>query len=393
MGAIGQCCCYGCELGTDDFNRADSNPVSGSWHEFSGNWAISGNKLTDNGGAGVLATTICHPTLFDKGAWIAEFDLVECRTKSTFIVGAGNPGSSPYRVTFEFSGMDTGAAKIRLTIDGDETVYEDYNWPGGYSSNDTVSVYVCYEPGAKISSFIEGGGFVGIYACCNSSTGANCFSVGGVNVGGFFFVQGSFDNWVYTTNHLDDSECDICGCLCLKAYYPDDRYEPIDYGCFPKVLKAIFQLVTTPVPGLTCFLDDFEVDLPQVDFGRNLWRSEDVICGGLRMNLTARCVTYEDAETGMNWRTLRLELLHFDGVRRFYWTDLNTDIGDTELLKWPDFELSTCNPLSLVYKSGVPTISATSAYPPGSGWYVECCTPDVSGSQPEVKYHITVVPA
>lgn len=387
------CCCKGCELGDDDFNRADENPVTGSWYEISGNWAISGNKLIDNGSSGKLATTICHPVLYDKGAWKATFDLVECRTKSTFVVGAGDPGSSPYRVTFAFANMDTGTAKITITIDGDETVSEEYPWPGGYSSDDTVPVYVCYEPGAKLSAVVLDVGKTGIYAC-TADVGSNCFTVSYNLVGGFFFVQGSFDNWVYEVNRLDNSECVDCGCTCWKAYYPDDKYEPLDYGCFPENLKAIFTLVTTPVSGLDCTVDDFEVDLPQFDYTRTLWKSGPVFCEeGKQLTLLARCVVYEDAETGLYWNTLRLEFSIVDGNGLwFFWTDLNTAMGDTTSVKMPDFELSTCSPLSLVYKSAIPQITPASGYPPTS-FIVACCGEFVGSTPPLVKYHVTVVPA
>lgn len=393
------CCCKGCELGDDDFNRANENPVTGNWHEISGNWGITSNFLTDNGGSGKLATTICHPTLYDKGSWRADFDLVECRTKSTFVVGAGNPGTSLYRVTFAFAGMDTGSATITVTITGDETVSAVYNWPGGYSSADRVAVFVCYEPGGALRAHVKEGGFVPIYACVGSAVGDNCFTVDSVDVGGFFFVQGSFDTWSYEVTAIDNLDCPACGCLCLKAYYPDDKYEPLEYSCFPENLKAIFQLVTTPIPELgTCYLTDFEVDLSQWDFGRNEWRSAiQTVCEGYTWQLIARCVYYEDPDTGLRWRTITLEILTSDvGVdveNMFYWTDLNLDIGDTTEIKWPDFDLSTCEPLSLVYKSVIPYITATSCYPDG-GWKVFCCETDICGvGAPEVKWHVNVVPA
>ena len=401
MGKNSNCCCVeSCELGTDDFNRANENPVSGSWHEFSGNWGVNGNFLTDNGGAGVLATTICHPPIYEKGSWRADFELVECRTKSTFIVGAGNPGSSPYRVTFAFSGMDTASAKISVTIVGDETVTADYNWPGaGYSSADRVAVFVCYEPGGALRAQVKAGGFVPIYACVASAVGDDCFTVSGVSVGGFFFVRGSFDSWRYEATAIDNLDCPACGCLCLKAYYPDDKYEPLEYNCFPKNLKAIFQLVTYPIPGLgTCYLTDFEVDLSQFDFGRNEWRSGiQTVCPGYTWFLIARCVYYEDPVTGLRWRTLTLEILTndvgLDPEFMFFWTDLNLAIGDTTEIKWPDFDLSTCEPISLVYKSVVPYITATSCYPDG-GWKVFCCENDICGVPiPEIKWHVNVVPA
>jgi hypothetical protein len=77
----------------------------------------------------------------------------------------------------------------------------------------------------------------------------------------------------------------------------------------------------------------------------------------------------------------------------FYWTELNTAIGDTTEIKWPDFDLSTCEPLSLVYKSVIPYITATSCYPDG-GWKIFCCEPDLCCvPMPEIKWHVNVVPA
>lgn len=395
MGWWNCCCEKSCVLGSDDFNRANSNPPSGSWYEISGDWSITSNKLIDNGTPGKLATTICHPALYDKGSWRADFDLVECRTRSTFVVGAGDPNSSMYRVTFSFADMDTATATITVTIEGDETIGAVYNWPGGYASSDLVSVFVCYEPGGALRGFVKGAG-VPVYACVGSAVGSHCFSVAGNAVGGFFFVQGAFDNWSYEVTAIDNLDCPACGCLCLKAYYPTDKYEPLEYSCFPDHLKAIFQLVTPPVYGLTCYITDFEVDL-FADTNRNRWISAiQTVCPGYTWQLLARCVYYEDPVTGLRWRTITLEVLSAtvgtDIEEMFFWADLNLAIGDTTEIKWPDFDLSTCEPLSLVYKSLVPYITATSCYPSG-GWKVFCCDPDLCGvPAPQIKWHVNVVP-
>ena len=52
-----RCCCASCTIGTDNFNRADENPVSGNWYEAGGNWEVDNNELNSLSD-GPLITTL-----------------------------------------------------------------------------------------------------------------------------------------------------------------------------------------------------------------------------------------------------------------------------------------------------------------------------------------------
>jgi len=210
------CCCEepGCELGADDFNRTDANPPSGSWREITGEFEILDNTVNTIT-PGKLATTICHPAWATEGSFRADFLLVDLRTRSIFSVGAGNPDTSTYRVTFEPIDMDLVTAKIRVTVIGDVTDTFDFLWPddGFGDSVNTLAAHICFLPGVMLRGSIGTPPAVDV---CAELYGGTCFNVGGHDVGPFFFVDGRFDNWVYETLIIDNFECPPCACFCFR---------------------------------------------------------------------------------------------------------------------------------------------------------------------------------
>jgi hypothetical protein len=87
---------------------------------------------------------------------------------------------------------------------------------------------------------------------CAGDDGAPCYNIGGVDVGGFFFVSGRFDNWTYDTTILDNFNCDPCGCFCFKR-------EGLlkEFACFPDILTVNFELTD----GDCSTLDGFSLTL------------------------------------------------------------------------------------------------------------------------------------
>ncbi|MFN7840388.1 MAG: hypothetical protein ACK5N9_01600, partial [Pirellula sp.] len=236
-----RCCCADCKLGDDTFTRVDATPPSGRWYEIDGEWSLTDQFVTDNGTEGILATTICHPPQYEKGSWIANFRLMQVRSREKFVVRAGNPLSDVYEIWYEPLDMDLPNARIKITVFnevGEKSV--EHPWPvsplGG--SADAVDAFACYQPGvmlrASIGSF---GGLVPVAAICIGGMGEPCYTVEDVKVGNFSFIRGAFDNWQYWATAIDDLSCIPCGCFCLKGEKSADKFDP-EARCFPDKLKA-----------------------------------------------------------------------------------------------------------------------------------------------------------
>jgi hypothetical protein len=391
-----RCCCGAvrCELGDDDFNRSDANPPSGKWRVVSGEYEIADNVLNTIT-EGVLATTICHASVHDEGSFIANFRLIDVRTRTIFKVRAGKPDTSAYEVHFEGLDIDTVDARIRVTVIGDETVVQTHPWPvfAGDSANE-VDVFVCYQPGVMLRGSI--GSFSGqppVPGACISAAGANCWTIGGVDVGNFSFIDGRFDNWTYQVTATDDLNCVPCGCFCLKGDKPEDRFDP-DKNCFPACIRAIFELVSSDVYAGACPLNDFEVTLSTTETDRTEWLSADQTLCGNTFSMKAICETFDDGTRV--FRALALNLYQSGGGGSapvvFQWDGFDTEAGESASVKNPSYELSTCDPLSLVYEGLKLACFFGPCGEPGEfGNIPFCCNDLCFETCPNIIYKVTLV--
>lgn len=390
------CCAPSCEIESDFFDRADSTNCGAKWHEISGGWQILGNTLDDGGTPGKIVTTTCHSAIHDQGSWVANFKLVDCRTRAKFEIGAGNPNSSTIRVEFIPQDIDTLGATIKIRLIGDTTVEFEHAWPTdtfGDSAN-IVQVFACYQPDTNLSASL--GFYSGqppVIQTCISGAGDNCYTAGGVDVGSFFFVEGRFDEWTLRVAELDDMNCDDCACTCMVANYPKERFSP-EMKCIPKSLVAIFELVTT---ANICAPEDIEVPLEAVSDERDTWVSETIDLCDSTFALRAECCTLEFfsskvirglcltiATQAGQWGT---------GSNLFQVYEPRFDIGESGLLIFPETK-STCKPLSFVYEY----VSLGCFFGPCSvvglnGWHPWCCPEDCWPECPLILYRVTIVPA
>lgn len=54
-------------------------------------------------------------------------------------------------------------------------------------------------------------------ACIDGVAAAsNCFTIGGVEVGNFSFLEGEFDDWEYSVHWIENRSCDRCVCFCYE---------------------------------------------------------------------------------------------------------------------------------------------------------------------------------
>lgn len=350
-----RCCCISCFLGDDEFARADANPPTGRWHVVSGEFEILDESVSTID-PGVLATTICHRPVHDEGSFIANFRLINLRTLSIFKVRAGKPDTSDYEVHYEPLDMDTPSASIRVTVYGDagDTATVTHPWPVDNSGNsvDEHNAFCCYQPGVMLRGSIGSfSGQVPVPGVCVTDPGAPCWTVGGVDVGNFSFLEGRFDDWSYEVTATDDLNCSPCGCFCLRGEQPTDRFDP-DKSCFPATIKAIFQLTSSSVYAGGCPLNDLEVDLVETDADRTEWVSTTQNACGTTFALKASCVTLDSGNRA--FRALTLTLLDVSGggpgAVAFQWLDPDFANGETAANRFPNYEESTCDPLGLVYK-------------------------------------------
>jgi hypothetical protein len=246
---------------------------------------------------------------------------------------------------------------------------------------------------ASIGSF---GGQIPVAALCIGGTGSRCYVVGGVDVGNFAFSEGAFDNWQYWATAIDDLSCIPCGCYCLKGLLPEDRFEP-ERECFPASMKAIFQLVYASVDASACVINDFEILLNLFGNNRDTWLSGNATICTTTFAIKLNCENFD--EEGRVFRALTMQLIN--GVDNqtasiaLQWDDPDYDAGETPSIKFPDFEESTCEPLSLVYKYATLQCFFGPCDTPGVSGYIPYCCPEAGclPSCPTILYRVTLVPA
>jgi hypothetical protein len=356
--------------------------------------------VTDNGNPGSLATTICHQPQHDKGSWIANFRLKELRSRAVYKVRGGHPQNSGYEVWYEPLNMDTPDARIRITVYGDgDPVSVEHPWPSaGYGgpSADEADAFACYQPGVMLRGSLGSfGGMVPVAATCIENEGEPCYNVGGFQVGNFSFIEGAFDNWQYWVTAIDDLDCFPCGCFCLKGEKPEDRFEP-ETRCFPNRLKAIFQLVESDISEPNCPLNDFELDLDLFGNNRDEWISGNATICSTTFAIKVNCITLDDEDRV--FRVLALQMLN--GVDNqtaaiaFQWENPDYDAGETTWIKYPEFDESTCEPISLVYKYlRLSCFFGPCGQPGQFGQVPFCCQTLCLPTCPRIVYKVTLVEA
>ena len=371
-------CCCGCELGSDDFNRAT---LGSGWKVISGSGAIINSDYLAVSAA-VVATTICHPAASTNGSYIAEFTLRNCRSVSTFEIGVGNPTTpSPYYVKWEMLNRDAINATIRISVNGTTLEVFDHIWPadpiaGG--SADTVRVKVCYEPGALLRGSI---GIPPTIDTCLPAGGAACYVSGADNVGGFFFKNGHFDDWTYTQTIIDDFDCEPCGCFCFRR-----SGSTKDFSCYPKTLHLNFTLSL----GTCAALSGISIPMTQCNLapGDNYpekisWKTAIQTCSGNEYAFVLDCATI--VKNGTNWLmapTLRMtDNRYIDATTLFNWITPSINLSTRDA----DYATSTCTPLLLSYPGLVLNSFAVPCGPPGSfGFQLFCCPASPCTATPEL---------
>lgn len=389
------CCCENCIIGSDNFNRPNNSNLGPKWIKVSGDAEIKDNHIEVVPNS-KIATTACHNPLYTLGSLIARFRLVNLRTVGLFEVGVGDPSSSPWRVQFIPSLMDTPGAKITTRVFGSDGWEEaEIPWPisvFGTSANE-MNAEVCYEPKAILR------GSLGVVPRVDARIELlgwedNCYpSISGA-VGNFFWTAGHFDDFEFETTILDKWDCPACGCFCFKR-----TGNTKDWNGYPIVICLTLELTDIMGPSDCLSLDNLTIPLYQgfastTKYPEKLrWFSEILTCQtGFQYAFIAECNSI--VKNGTNWfnaLTLRMtDSNYFPSTVIFDW-----EVPEPNNAKLPDFGLSTCDPLYLVY----PNLKLQSFFapcgppsPPGTmGYYPFCCGGSVCyPTPPLVKFRAVI---
>jgi len=247
---------------------------------------------------------------------------------------------------------------------------------------------VCYEPGALLSGSIQ----PPTVDVCIPAGGAACYDVGGVDVGGFFWKIGHFDDWIYRESIIDNFDCEPCGCFCFKRAGATK-----EFSCYPEILYLNLDVVV----GLCTEFDGDVIPMTQGLLSpgdghpqKVAWYSGILSCAGFDYAFVLECSTI--VKDGTNWfQGLALRITDSSYVNStvlFQWA-VPTDGGST---READYGRSTCDPLSMVF----PGLKVNSFFgpcgppaPPGSfGYFAFCCTGliDCSPTPPDIQIDVTV---
>lgn len=230
MGTRRCCCGTSCQIGTDEFNRANENPVTGSWSEVSGDWEVNANELNSISD-GPLITTLRQPAPVRTGKGYNTRIVVDL-----VIPASGNRTYgiiTAYRGTGDYSW-------IKLEYNGATTELR----PTFYSTPTTIVMDINTHPGTEIFNASPGTNFE--VTICASNVEWTVANVSGVQwrscfpgglaalptfpLGGVGFLMGRFDDWRYYIHWESQATCETCLCFCLNPSNVDD------YKCIPNTL-------------------------------------------------------------------------------------------------------------------------------------------------------------
>ena len=220
-----ECCCGSCVIGADDFNRANENPVTGTWSTIGGAWSISANQLV-NLSEGVLITTLIQPAPVNstKYTYRIRFSINETATNWKIICKYINSTSFDW-VELLYIGIYIYPKFWRRVSNVDTLLMDPFDYPAGNQfeipGGGILPFTICYSSNEwSITSGIGSYNWVDCEAI--PATALPAGSVGFVG-----FLKGNFDDFSYEVHWESDNNCLLCTCFC------DDG---IDSQCIPEDL-------------------------------------------------------------------------------------------------------------------------------------------------------------
>lgn len=391
-----RCCCGGCEIGEDDFNRADNADPGPLWsEEGAADWKIESNHLqcvTE----GPLITTLRQPEPIRTDAdytvkfWFTLRTFPSSGTK-TWKVICGYRDTSDYDYIELVYDASTGNLYPEFHATGitvNQTTHPATAPWSIYPGTAAFEMVVCYAPAEwTIAATGEDANQSDVYwETCGASQPDLPTSLGMVG-----FLAGDFDDFSYWIHWESDASCPYCECFCR---HPDDVD---DYLCLPEELT----LTITPNTAYTCnSVDNVSMKMYQSDpdvsgaspvydalAQKKTWYSEifqpeaeemwfvmECVDGRYRIN----CISYPDkGVTDAQATTL-------------FFCDAG---GNNDNGKWQTDALSTCDPLELVFQDLCPDITTCDLDGGGTGTRPRpCINGDCwdTGEEIDVRWTVTV---
>lgn len=301
-----KCCCVtGCDIASDDFNRADSTSVGSDWVEISGDWAIASNKLTVPT-AGIIRNIAVNPYGGNSMLISVLVENIVDDTKYRILLQMNSAGTEYYFAEFHY--VDATEAWYSI---GDETgVFETSGpdalgaSPGPFQMDASMTV--------KNQLCMTFDGASRLTACVQPKP-ASTHKYGGLEAG----TNGAtFDEYAAFATTAESVECLGCDCDC-------------DGWCVPDDLVATFQEINECplLDGLTIDLDNTS----QIKGGTGWLNTGSVTMPCPDTSGTGFLLKYDCGFGGLG----TLEVIS-DGMGSLAFPSLGADV-----------DVSTCHPLSL----------------------------------------------
>lgn len=393
--ATRRCCCEtDCLIWSDNFDRADANPPTGSWSVEDGEWEIDNNEInciTE----GPLITTKRQRTPARAGSRYNSRIVVDLVVPASgdaeWKIITAYRGTGDYNwIHLEYNGM-TGALTPTFYNNATE-IMSTTTHPGGEvwtpSPGANFTMEIC-------CSFIEwtitNAGLQGdiIWHTCEDS---GLEELPPAPLGGQGLLYGRFDNWFHYIHWESDADCPKCQCFCQN---PDDLS---DYKCLPETLHLT---LTADQEEPNCSLDGLELEMylsepdvsgptPVYDSTpiRKRWYSELFTCEGETLWFVLVCD---------NDYPLALSLLAYPNLDPDDDSTNNVFLGDGVDTKLILPETAECNPVLIEYAAIVDTGTTTCDLldeednPIGTGSRPLCCDGCwADGMAPNPRWRVTV---
>lgn len=232
------CCCDCVPIGTDDFNRANANPVTGNWTEVSGDWEILSNTL-NNITEGILVTSLRQSTPLRTGAGYSNtFTVTLLETGGTtewHLISNYQDANNFYWIKIHNDGGYYPVFYIR-SGGTDTLIMDKTTHPLGSAFTFVSGALVVTVCTSELEWSISPGNSEGRWQTCTGSPVTSLPADPDEGLVGF--KKGRFDDWGYYKHWETQTNCPGCNCTC---YIDDDNV-----SCIPEELVVTLNPASGP---------------------------------------------------------------------------------------------------------------------------------------------------
>jgi hypothetical protein len=228
-----KCCCnVGCDIASDDFNRADSTSVGSDWDEESGDWAIASNKLTVPT-AGVIRNVAVNPYGSNSMYISAKIENLADDTKYRILLQMNATGTEYYFAEWHY----VDASNMYFSLGDESGVFETLGPDSPLIEGSQINASMTAKNQLCMSDLSSR------ITVCVEPKPASTHKYGGLAAGNS--NGAAFDDYAAFATTAESVDCQSCDCTC-------------DGWCVPDALVATFQEVNEcpDLDGLTIDLDN-----------------------------------------------------------------------------------------------------------------------------------------